>query len=88
MTSEIVTRNDTSRQIVFTNYDFNEMPRGKGYSFLIRAIQPNGTDILSNESNLNDGDDTLRPLEENILDTYFIAGHVTPALNLTCLTTT
>ena len=88
MTSEIVTRNDTSRQIVFTNYDFNEMPRGKGYSFLIRAIQPNGTDILSNVSNLNDGDDTLRPLEENILDTYFIAGHVTPALNLTCLTTT
>lgn len=88
MTSEIVTRNDTSRQIVFTNYDFNEMPRGKGYSFLIRALQPNGTDILSNESNLNDGDDTLRPLEENILDTYFIAGHVTPALNLTCLTTT
>ena len=88
MTSEIVTRNDSSRQIVFTNYDFNEMPRGKGYSFLIRAIQPNGTDILSNVSNLNDGDDTLRPLEENILDTYFIAGHVTPALNLTCLTTT
>lgn len=85
MASNIVIKDEPSNQIVLTNHDYNAKPDGKGYSFLVRAVQPIDQDILSDTLNLDHSINVLRPLDESVVDTFFIAGQVTAALNLTCL---
>jgi len=82
---DMVIRDEASKQIVLRNNDYNHKPDGKGYSFLVRATQPIHNDILSDLLNLDHSINILKPLEETVIDTFFIAGQVTPALNLTCL---
>ena len=82
----MVKRDESSNQVVLTNYDYNAKPFGKGYSFIVRTRQPTGGDILSGDAlDLNNSINILKPLSENVVDTFFIAGQVNASLNLTCL---
>jgi hypothetical protein len=89
--AEIVKQDISSSRVVLTNKSFNPNPVGpriRGFSFILRVSQPMNDlqypDVILDELDPAQNADPVN-LEEHMISTQFIEGHVTSTLNMTCI---
>jgi secreted trypsin-like serine protease len=85
--AEFIQADVATSTVVFTSTPWNAKQTGKMFAFLIGVEQPWGTDILSDKNNLDFFQHQWNPIEDHLVDSFYIESQISQEIDLNCLNT-